>query len=207
MHEQRSEAWFADRLGCVTASRIGDVMARTKTGPAASRMNYKTALVLERLTGQREQSFCSPAMQRGTDLEPQARAMYSLEIADAVTECGFVHHPEIEWSGASPDGVVGERGLVEIKVPNSATHLATLTGGPIDLRYMYQMQWQMRCTGRDWCDFVSFDDRFPIEMQLHVRRVERDDAMLAEIEAEVTTFLNEVAATVAELSTTYQKAA
>jgi hypothetical protein len=110
-------------------------------------------------------------------------------------------------AGASPDGLVGDDGLVEIKCPNTATHIATLTGAPIDRKYVYQMQWQMACTGTAWCDFASFDPRLPLEMQLHVRRIDRDDALLAEIEAEVTAFLAEVAATVSELSTTYQKAA
>jgi len=204
---QRSDAWFAMRLGKVTASRIGDVMARTKSGPSASRANYLASLVLERITGRAESMFCTPAMQRGTDLEGQARAFYSLGINDPVTEIGFVAHPEIEHAGASPDGLVGSRGLVEIKVPNSATHLETLKGANIDRKYLYQMQWQISCTGRDWCDFVSFDDRFPAEMQLHVRRVNRDDDLIAELETEVAAFLAEVAATVEQLSTEYQRAA
>lgn len=205
--DQRTEEWFEARLGCVTASKVSDVLARTKTGPAATRANYMAALVLERITGQRESSFQNAAMQRGVDLEPQARALYSLQQAQPVVECGFILHPSIEWAGASPDGLVGDEGLVEIKVPNSSTHLATLTGGEIDKRYMDQMQWQLTCTGRQWCDFISFDDRFPDEMQMHIRRIERDNERIAHMEAEVTKFLDEVAATVAQLEATYRKAA
>lgn len=206
MMDQRSPEWFSARAGKVTASCIHKVMAKTKTGYGADRANYHAQLVAERLTGVTAESFSNAAMQWGNDTEPQARAMYSLEVAPAV-EVGFIEHPTIAMAGASPDGLVGDDGLVEIKCPNTATHIATLTGAPIDRKYVYQMQWQMACTGTAWCDFASFDPRLPLEMQLHVRRVERDDALLAEIEAEVTTFLGEVAATVSQLSTTYQKAA
>lgn len=207
MLEQRSDAWFMERAGKVTASAIYKVMARTKTGYGADRANYHAQLVAERLTGRAAESFTNAAMQWGTDTEPQARAMYSLVTGLDVQETGFHAHPAIAMSGASPDGLVGETGLVEIKCPNTATHIATLTGGGIDRKYLLQMQWQMACTGRDWCDFASFDPRLPDEMQLHVRRVERDAALLAEIEGEVTAFLAEVSATVEQLSNEYRKAA
>lgn len=207
MLEQRSDAWFMERAGKVTASAIYKVMARTKSGYGADRANYHAQLVAERLTGRAAESFTNAAMQWGTDTEPQARAMYSLQTGLDVTETGFHAHPSIAMSGASPDGLVGETGLVEIKCPNTATHIATLTGGGIDRKYLLQMQWQMACTGRDWCDFASFDPRLPDEMQLHVRRVERDAALLAEIEGEVTAFLAEVSATVEQLSNEYRKAA
>lgn len=204
--DQRTPEWFSARAGKVTASCIYKVMAKTKTGYGADRANYHAQLVAERLTGVTAESFSNAAMQWGTDTEPQARAMYSLEVAPVV-EVGFIDHPTIAMAGASPDGLVGENGLVEIKCPNTATHIATLTGAPIDRKYIYQMQWQMACTGTDWCDFASFDPRLPLEMQLHIRRVERDPDLLAEIEAEVSAFLADVAATVEELSSTYQKAA
>lgn len=207
MLEQRSDAWFMERAGKVTASAIYKVMARTKTGYGADRANYHAQLVAERLTGRAAESFTNAAMQWGTDTEPQARAMYSLVTGLDVKETGFHAHPAIAMSGASPDGLVGEAGLVEIKCPNTATHIATLTGSGIERKYMLQMQWQMACTGRDWCDFASFDPRLPDEMQLHVRRVERDAALLAEIEGEVTAFLAEVSATVEQLSNEYRKAA
>ena len=205
--DQRSPEWFSARAGKVTASSIYKVMARTKTGWGADRANYHAQLVAERLTGVTAESFSNAAMQWGADTEPQARAMYSLEADGPVIEAGFLDHPEIAFSGASPDGLVADAGMVEIKCPNTATHIATLTGAPIDRKYLYQMQWQMACAGREWCDFASFDPRLPAEMQLHVRRVERDSELIAELEREVSAFLAEVAATVDQLSTEYRKAA
>jgi putative phage-type endonuclease len=205
--EQGTEAWMNCRLGKVTASKIADVMARTKTGYSASRANYAAQLVTERLTGRREEGFTNAAMQWGTDTEPQARAMYELETGSTVVECGFFDHRTIHMTGASPDGLVGDKGLVEIKCPNSATHIATLRGEPIPDKYIKQMQWQMACTGRDWCDFASFDPRLPDAMQLHVQRVTRDDALIAEMEAAVFEFLREVDSTVADLTTRYLKEA
>ena len=204
--EQRSDAWHSARLGCVTASRISDVMAKIKGGkPAAVRENYAAQLVAERLTGERTDFFVSSAMQHGIDNEDRARALYELHGGHTVAEEGFVPHPTIEMSGASPDGLVGDDGLVEIKCPNTATHIATLRGASIDRKYLLQMQWQMKCCDRQWCDFVSFDPRLPLDMQLHVRRVERDDDLLAEIEAEVTAFLAEVSEAVEDLENTYSK--
>lgn len=205
--EQRSSDWFAARLGKVTASKIADVMARTKSGWSASRANYAAQLVTERLTGEPAEMFVNDAMRRGTELEPQARAMYELETGYSVAETGFHPHPTIEMTGASPDGLVLSDGLVEIKVPNSATHIATLRGEPIADKYIKQMQWQMACTGRLWCDFASFDPRLPDAMQLHVQRVERDDELIAEMETAVSEFLAEVAATVADLESRYLREA
>lgn len=198
-YDQRTAEWLSARAGKVTASRVADVMARTKTGPSASRANYAAQLVCERLTGDVEPSFISTAMQRGTDLEPIARNCYVFERGVEVVETGFIDHPRIIMSGASPDGLIGLDGLVEIKVPNTAKHIATLTGASIDGGYIKQMQWQMACTGRAWCDFVSYSDQLPLEMQLHIQRVERDDEMIAEMEREVSAFLDEVADTVESL--------
>jgi len=207
MLEQRTDEWFATRAGKVTASSLYKVVAKTKTGWGADRANYHAQLVAERLTGKPSDSFSNAAMQWGIDQEAAAREAYANLIGDAVAEIGFVDHPRLEWSGASPDGLVGFDGLVEIKCPNTATHIATLTGAEIDKKYRLQMQWQMICTGRDWCDFVSFDPRMPPEMQLHVRRVDRDDHLLAELEQDVSAFLAEVAATVEQLTAEYRKAA
>lgn len=204
MAEQRTPEWFAERLGKVTASCIYKVMAKLRDGkPGADRTNYHAQLVTERLTGAVAETYSNAAMQWGNETEPQARAMYAFEQGVEVEEVGFVPHPSIEMAGASPDGLVGNDGLVEIKCPNSATHIATLTGAAIERKYLLQMQWQMACTGRQWCDFASFDPRLPLEMQLHVRRVERDDTLIAEIEDEVRKFLGEVEATVADLHTRY----
>ena len=189
---QGSDEWFAARLGKVTASRIADLMARTKTGWGAGRANYMAELLCERLTGQTSERFTNAAMQWGTDTEPQARAMYALETGSTVVECGFFDHPVIVMTGASPDGLVGDDGLVEIKCPNSATHIATLRGEPIADKYVKQMQWQMACTGRKWCDFVSYDPRMPVHLRLYKRRVERDDALISSLKKEVMAFLEEL---------------
>ena len=160
--QQRSDAWFSARLGKVTASRIGDLMAKTKSGPSKSRENYKMQLLCERLTWRKEEGFTSAAMQRGTDLEPIARSAYEVDNGVMVIETGFVPCPGIEMAGASPDGLVGEDGLVEIKCMNTAQHVEFLRTNKIDSGYELQMLFQMICTGRAWCDFVSFDDRLQL---------------------------------------------
>ena len=207
LEEQRSDEWFANRAGKVTASAVYKVLARTKTGWGADRANYMADLVTERLTGVRASSFTNSAMQWGVDQEANARDAYAQLTGEAPVEIGFVDHPAIEMAGASPDGLVGFDGLVEIKCPNSATHIATLRGASIDRKYLLQMQFQMACTGREWCDFASYDPRLPEPMRLHVRRVDRDNDLIAEMETEVSAFLAEVAATVAELETLYLKEA
>lgn len=201
--EQRTDAWLSERAGKVTASRIADVMAKTRSGYGAGRANYMADLVAERLTGEPKQGFMNGAMQWGIDTEPQARAMYELETGFSVVEKGFCPHPTIPMTGASPDGLVGDNGLVEIKCPNTATHIATLRGGAIDRKYILQMHWQMMCIGREWCDFVSFDPRLPPEMQMLIQRVELDAELAAEITEEVTKFLAELDEAVADLRARY----
>jgi YqaJ-like viral recombinase domain len=124
-----------------------------------------------------------------------------------VTEVGFIDHPEIAMTGASPDGLVGESGLVEIKCPNTATHLDTLLGGSVHEKYLTQMYWQMACTGCDWCDFVSYDPRLPAGMALFVARVHRDVERIAELEHEVRTFLRELDDKIARLRAAYDREA
>jgi putative phage-type endonuclease len=201
--EQGSAAWLALRLGKVTASRVSDVIARTKSGPSASRANYAAQLIAERLSGHVEESFTNAAMQWGTDQEPDARLAYEFRTDLEVEQVAFVPHPTIEMSGASPDGLVGADGLVEIKCPNTATHLETLVTGAIPSKYVTQMLWQMACTGRQWCDFVSFDPRLPENMRLFVNRLHRDDTRIAELENEVIGFLFEIDATVKSLIRKY----
>ena len=192
MIEQRTDAWFEARIGKVTASRVADVIAKTKSGYAASRDNYMAQLVCERLTGQREEFFTSAAMQHGTDTEPLGRLAYEVAQNVLVDEVGFVPHPTIEMAGASPDGLVGDDGLLEIKCPNTATHIDTLLTQTVPGKYNTQMQFQMACTGRNWCDFVSFDNRLPEELQLFVKRVPRDEVFVRLIEAEIVQFLAEL---------------
>lgn len=202
--EQGTQEWVSARLGKLTASRIADALAKTKSGWGASRANLITTLVLERLKGEASESYTNAAMQWGTDTEPQARSAYEFYRDIDVQEVGFIEHPTIAMSGCSPDGLVGDDGLVEIKCPSSATHLDTLRGDAIDGKYIKQMMWQMVCTGRKWCDFVSFDPRFPAEMQLHVTRVNRDNVMISELEREAKIFLSEVEQTLGELVALYR---
>ena len=203
--EQGTENWFADRLGKVTASRLADVLAKTKTGYSASRTNYITQLVLERITNTRAESYSNAAMQWGTEQEPFARAAYEAHTGQMVEEVGFIPHPDIEAAGASPDGLVGNDGMVEIKCPSSSTVLEVwLThsqgGNAVDAKYYAQMQWQMRCANRAWCDYVVFDPRMPAKAQLFIFRVERNPDWLKIAEDEVTTFLAEVDAKVVALN-------
>jgi putative phage-type endonuclease len=192
MIEQGSVEWHQQRLGKVTASRISDVVARTKTGWGASRANYAAQLIAERLTGAVADSYTNGAMQWGQEKEAEAADAYAFYRNANLLAVGFVDHPEIAMSGASPDRLIGDDGLIEIKCPNTATHIETLLGAHIPTKYMLQMQWQMDCTGRAWCDFVSYDPRMPEHMRLHVERVERDDNQLADLRKLVREFLSEI---------------
>jgi putative phage-type endonuclease len=189
--EQRTEEWFAARLGKVTASRVADVLAKIKSGESASRKNYKMELVVQRLTNKQGESFTNAAMEWGTEQEPFARMAYEAHTGTFVKEEGFVDHPTIEGFGCSPDGIVGE-GLIEIKCPNTANHIETVLENKVPSKYIPQMQAQMACTGAKWCDFVSFDPRVPEDLQLFVVRVERDQEYIDAMEVEVKQFLSEV---------------
>lgn len=203
--EQGSPEWFAARLGKVTASRVSDVIAKTKSGWSASRANYMAQLVAERLTGQPQESYTNAAMQWGIDTEPLARMGYEFRTDATVTPAWFIDHPEIPMTGASPDGLIGDVGLVEIKCPNTATHIETLIGQGIPSKYEGQMQWQMACTGAKWCDFVSFDPRLPENMRLFVSRAHRDDKRIKELETEISAFLSDLDAKVKSLTDLYEK--
>ena len=197
--EQGSDAWKALRAGKVTASRVADVMSKIKSGESAGRKNYRMDLVAERLTGKPVDSFTNSAMQWGTEQEPFARIAYETHKGIFVEQVPFVDHPTIEWFGCSPDGLVGEDGLLEIKCPNTTTHLEYLQDGKPPSKYIPQMMAQMACTGRKWCDFVSFDPRLPEDLQMLVVRLNWDDAYIQEMETEVKQFLNEVEATLSQL--------
>lgn len=204
MNTQGTPEWHADRLGKVTASKISDVMMKPTT---AGYQNYRAQLLCERLTGEPTEGFTSAAMTHGTETEPQARAFYEMQTGLDVQEVGFIQHPKLVMSGASPDGLVGSDGLVEIKCPQPAKHIATLTGGEIDRKYLLQMQWQMACTDREWCDFVSFSPALPVEMQMHCRRVPRDAELIEAITAAVTEFLAEIQRAEDGLRVKYERAA
>src|SRR5262245_42312967 len=190
--EQGTPEWRLARLGRLTASRIGEATARIKSGWGASRANLMGELIAERLTGMPVDGYVSAAMKWGTETEPLARAAYIFYSDRDVVEIGHVLHPTLAAAGASPDGLVGDDGLLEIKCPSTATHIDTLLGAPIDLVYHKQMQFQMACPGRAWCDFVSFDPRLPTEMQIWAQRILRDDKMIAELERDAIAFLTEL---------------
>lgn len=202
--EQGSDEWRLARLGKIGASMVADATARTKTGWGASRANLAARLVAERLTGNLTESFTNDAMRWGTEKEPEARAFYEFVQGVTVAQVGLVLHPKIDHAVASPDGLIGDHGLIEIKCPNTATHIETLRSGTYDSRYAKQMQWQMACTGRQWVDWVSYDPRMPGEMQMFVQRVPRDDAAIKELEGQVIEFLAEVSRTVDDLVARYR---
>jgi len=197
--DQRTPEWFAARLGKVTASRISDIIAKTQSGYSASRANYMALLICERLTGAAAESYSNAAMQHGTDTEPMALSAYEAAQGVLVQAEGFVTHPSIEQSGASPDGLVGDSGLIEIKCPNTATHLDTLLAKKMPSKHRPQVQWQMACTGRHWCDFVSYDLRLPERLQMFVVREVYDPVYAAGLETEVVKFLGEMESKIKEL--------
>ena len=205
MTEQGSDEWKMQRLGKVTASRIADMMAKTKTGWGASRANYKAQLVAERLTNTIADSYTNAAMEWGTATEPEAANAYAFHTGADLEAVGFVGHPRIAMSGCSPDRLVGTDGLIEIKCPNTATHIETLLGAGVPSKYHLQMQWQMACTGRTWCDFVSYAPRMPQDMRLFVKRLPLDPPTVGNIAEEVTTFLAEIDETVAKLTVMYRQ--
>lgn len=209
MHDliQGTPEWLAARCGSLGASSMGDALAKTKTGWGSSRANLKARIVTERITGQPVEMFVNAAMQRGTELEPQARAMYSFHSGHDVTEIGIVLHPTIKHSHCSPDGLIGEDGMVEIKCCGAARHIEMLTDSPPEDRYIKQCIWQMACTGRKWVDLAYFHPDLPEAMQLVIHRIERDDTVITEMENEVRAFLAEVAETVSELEDRYMKEA
>lgn len=204
---QGSPEWHQLRLGKVTASRVADIVRKTKTGASATRQRYLGELVAERLTGVVADSFKSKDMEWGSETEAEARAAYAFYSGAALQHVPFVDHPSLDMCGASPDALVGDDGLVEIKCPATHTHIATLLGAPIDPDYVIQMLWQMECTHRVWCDFVSFDPRMPEEMKMHVARVWKDDERLDELRGAVHVFLGEVSATVDSLTSKFRRAA
>jgi len=194
---QGTPEWLQLRLGHVTASRVADIMAKTKTGSSASRQNYLIELAIQRVTGVVEESYKNEAMIRGTEEEPKARQAYELLTETFVEEVPFVKHKTIEWFGCSPDGIIknndGTYNLLEIKNPNSATHWSYIKENEPPTKYKIQMMAQMACTGAQWCDFFSYDSRMPEGSRHFLKRMMRDNAFIDEMEKEVKAFLDEVA--------------
>lgn len=196
MIEQGSQEWLQMRLGKLTASRMADVLAAKTT---AARRNYMAQLVAERLTGTVAESFTSGPMAWGTEHEPLARAEYEILTDSTVDQVSFVDHPNIGWCGASPDGIVSSVGLVEIKCPNTATHIDYLLGKKPPAKYIPQMALQLACTQLEWCDFVSYDPRMPEKHRLFVVRYKPDAGYLVKVEEEAKLFLREVALMIEQL--------
>jgi putative phage-type endonuclease len=200
---QRSQEWLQARCGSLGASALHEALAKTKSGWSASRANCMARLVLERVTGNPVETYQNAAMLHGIETEPEARAAYSFRTGNDVAEVGLLRHPEIAGTHASPDGLVGGDGLVEIKCPQPGSHLATLLGEAIPEKYVLQVQWQMRCSGRQWCDFVSYSPAFPESMRLFIHRFKFDAPLVAGLEADVRQFLTEVDAKVEALRSKY----
>lgn len=198
--EQRSDEWFAARCGSLGASQLNEALATTKSGWGASRENLKNRIIAERLTGIPTETFQNDAMIWGVETEDAARKAYEAATGVFVDEMGIAYHPVLKHTHASPDGLVGEDGLIEIKCPKSTTHVETLRVKKAPSKYINQMLWQMRCTDRQWCDFVSFDPRLPENLRLFITRIERDDNAIAELEAKVAEFLTEVEREIASLN-------
>lgn len=201
MDEQRTESWFADRLGKVSASMVHAVMAKTRTGYSATRQSYMDQLVVERITGQREEGFQSAAMAFGTEQEPFARAMLEMRRGVMVEEVGFIPHPTIPNCGASPDGLIGDDTCVEIKVPGNTAFFNFLLAqaadrdnpvAGIDAKYYAQIQLQLACTQRRQSLFVMFNPRLEERNQMVITTVQRNDTFIAEMESEIVKFLAEL---------------
>lgn len=197
---QETSEWMAARAGNFTASRAADLMARTRSGPSASRANLIATLAVERITGECVTTYTNAAMQRGTELEAEARDAYSFERAVTVTETGYVAHPTLARVGASPDGLIDDDGLVELKCPASMQkHLDALRSGAHAHEYRWQLQHQLMVTGREWVDAVSYDPRYPDGLQLAIVRVQRDEKAIAELVSAIQTADPEVESIVTEL--------
>jgi len=190
--EQRTDEWFKARLGKVTASKVSDVLAKIKSGEAAVRRNYKMQLATERLTNQKTDTYINQAMQDGIDREDTAREIYEIVRDIKVEQVGFIDHPTIKMAGASPDGLLPDNGVLEIKCPIETTHTTNLLERKLPSRYISQVQWQIACTGAEYANFVSYNPNFEPKLQLMFIEVERDNEYIEMLEEEVSTFLLEV---------------
>lgn len=204
---QRTPEWFAARCGSLGASVVHEALAKTKTGWSASRASRMATLVIERLTGNPVETYQNAAMLTGIEREPEARSAYEFLTGNDVQEIGLIRHPSIAGTHASPDGLIGDDGLLEVKCPQPAQHMALLLGEAIPAKWTTQIYWQLACSGRAYGDFVSFNPDFPLSMQLFIKRVPRDDVMIADMEAEVRAFLAEVDEKVAALTAKFERKA
>ncbi|WP_273757195.1 lambda exonuclease family protein [Bartonella sp. MM73XJBT] len=203
--QQRTAEWFQARLGKVTASNIYNILSKTAKGtPTSKYEDYKIKLMTERLTGEISQSYITPAMQWGIEHEEEALKEYAFIYDTQITQCGFIQHPTIQMAGASPDGLIDKDGLIEIKCPQSSNHLRFFMDNEIKPEYLAQMQFQMACTGRKWCDFISYDPRFTGNSSLFrmkIKRIHRDDKQIEQINQAVESFLTEIEQEIQRIST------
>lgn len=158
---QRTGEWLRARCGCLTASRAAAVLNRSKRDgrPLQAYFDLRDQLIAERVTGESIGIAPTAAMQWGIDHEADARAAYEARTSACVDLCGFIPHPSIKWLGASPDGLIDDDGLLEIKCPATTAHLRRIAAGVVPTEYKPQMLVQLLCTGRKWCDFVDYDPR------------------------------------------------
>ena len=190
--EQGTDEWKMARLGHVSASNLDAVMAKVKTGEAKTRLDYKIRVATEQITNAIQDSYSNQYMEWGIEQEPFARMAYEARTESFVEKTGFWKHPDIKWFGCSPDGLVGDDGLIEIKCPKSTTHVKYLLDNQLPDDYYWQVHGQMLVTGRKWVDFISFDPRMPEHKQLFIIRVNRDEEVMAQLKVAVIGFLGEV---------------
>lgn len=183
---QRSEDWHSERCGKVTASRVKDLNAKPSKGKALNALGL--TILAERLTGVQKETPTNFAMQWGIDNEPHAIAAYENETGFFVNGTGLIDHPFIEMFGASPDGLVGENGQIEVKCPDTTTHLNTLLTKEVPDEYIPQITSQLACTRREWCDFVSYDPRLEPELQIIIIRIFAKDLNIEGLERDVRAF-------------------
>lgn len=207
-HPQRSEQWFACRLGRLTASRADDMLATVQKGEAAARKKYKTQLILERLTGKpQESTYVSPAMQTGIDREEEARELYEALTGTLVQQSGFLAHPDL-MVGCSLDGHLGDfDGIVEIKAPEAHTHLEYLQTGKVPLKYWRQVVHALWLSGAAWCDWFSYHPDFPEPLRTKIVRIPRNEAEIASYEIMAKAFLAEIDREVAAVRLLMERAA
>ena len=190
---QRTPEWDLARLGKITASKVRDVCAKTSAGKyTAARDTYKWNLIKERITGVPVEYRITPPMQWGIDNEGDAKAFYQVLYDVQIEEVGFIPHPDMDFAGASPDGLVGTDGLIEVKCMETVNHLRAIDAGEVPEYYVDQCQWQMACTGRQWCDLVIYDPRLPDDLQMRRFRIRRDEDRIKDIESEVRKFNQEI---------------
>ena len=199
--EQGTEAWLEIRRGKVTASKMKDVMAKGRgKEPSKTRQKYMTQLLVERLTGQSEDFYVNAAMEWGTEHEPQARLVYEFLHDVEVKQIAFADHPTVEMFGASPDGLIGDDGGLEIKCPLSSTHIEWMLADEVPVEHVKQMMTCMAVTGRKWWDFMSYDPRMPQHLQTFVKRLDRDEQMVVKIEDATQKFNAELSERIEQLN-------